>query len=88
MSSTLYVGNLDWNVDSSQLKEFFENQGSVVSARVITDRETQRSRGFGFVQMASPEEAQSAMTSLDGTSFHQRSLRVNIAEDRRNGNRQ
>ena len=84
MSKTLYVGNINFNATNDDLKTFFADQGEVVSARIITDRDNNnRSKGFGFVEMGTPEEAQSAMTSLNGTSFMQRELRVNIAEDRK-----
>lgn len=62
----IYVGNLPWTVDSSKLEELFSEHGVVVSARVVSDRETGRSRGFGFVEMSSESEMNDAISSLDG----------------------
>ena len=66
MGKKLYVGNLSYDVDSSSLEQLFGQFGQVVSAQVISDRETGRSKGFGFVEMASDDEAQPAVTSLNG----------------------
>lgn len=62
----IYVGNLPWDVDSSSLEEIFSEYGAVVSARVVSDRETGRSRGFGFVEMSTKDEMSNAITNLDG----------------------
>ena len=78
----LYVGNLSYSVDSHQLNECFAAHGTVESAQVVTDRETGRSKGFGFVEMASVEEAQAAIEALDGTDLDGRALRVNEARPR------
>jgi RNA recognition motif-containing protein len=84
MSSNLYVGNLPFEVREEELEELFAAQGEVVSAKVILDRETGRSRGFGFVEMGTAEEAQKAIQSLDGQDFKGRNLKVNIAQPREN----
>ena len=65
----LYVGGLPYSIDSDQLSELLSQFGTVTSARVITDRVTNASRGFGFVEMSSPEEAQKAIAALDGTQL-------------------
>ncbi|PIE51665.1 RNA-binding protein [Candidatus Fermentibacteria bacterium] len=78
----LYVGNLSWGVDNDSLRSFFENYGEVTDARVITDRETGRSRGFGFVEM--PEEAaRNAIAQCDGVELDGRPVRVSEARPRR-----
>jgi RNA recognition motif-containing protein len=82
MGSKLYVGNLSYNVTSSQLEELFSQHGTVQSAEVIQDRDTGRSKGFGFVQMGSDEEAQAAITSLNGQEHDGRALTVNEAKPR------
>ena len=82
MSSNLYVGNLPFEVSEEELRELFEAQGAVVSAKVITDRETGRPRGFGFVEMEQDEDAQKAIQNLDGQDFKGRNLKVNIAKPR------
>ncbi len=77
----LYVGNLSWGVDDDSLKTFFESYGEVTDARVITDRETGRSRGFGFVEM--PEEAaRNAIAQGDGAELDGRPLKINEAKPR------
>ncbi|MCK5841737.1 MAG: RNA-binding protein [Candidatus Sabulitectum sp.] len=77
----LYVGNLSWGVDDDSLKTFFESYGEVTDARVITDRETGRSRGFGFVEM--PEEAaRNAIAQGDGIELDGRALKINEAKPR------
>lgn len=78
----IYVGNLPWSVDSSRLEEMFGEFGEVVSARVVSDRETGRSRGFGFVEMSSQSEMNDAIANLDGESLDGRAIRVNAAEER------
>ena len=78
----MFVGGLSWNTDDSSLRAAFESFGEVTEAKVITDRDTGRSRGFGFVTMAEGGDADSAMASLDGSSLDGRSIRVNEAQDK------
>ncbi|KAD7479562.1 hypothetical protein E3N88_02698 [Mikania micrantha] len=78
----VYVGNLAWQVDSGRLEQAFSEHGKVIDARVIYDRETGRSRGFGFVTMASETEMNDAIAALDGQSLDGRAIRVNVAEER------
>lgn len=82
MSSNLYVGNLTFDTTSSDLEKLFAEHGQVSSAQVIVDRDSGRSRGFGFVEMADSESAQAAITALDGRSIDGRNLTVNIAKKR------
>ncbi len=82
MSSKLFVGNLSYNVTDTQLHDAFTPHGVVVEASVILDRATGRSRGFGFVTMSTPEEAEAAVEAMNGTSLDNRSLTVNIARPR------
>ena len=82
MSTKLFVGNLPYTMTSEDLKETFGPFGPVVSAKVITDRETGRSRGFGFVTMSTAEEAQNAIAALHGRDLDGRSLTVNVAKPR------
>jgi RNA recognition motif-containing protein len=81
----LYVGNLPFTTTQEELQEIFERFGSVASAAVIMDRETGRSRGFGFIEMEEASAADEAIKQLDGSDFGGRSLRVNEAHDRRGG---
>ncbi len=81
----LYVGNLTYSVDSENLQELFEQYGVVRSAQVLSDRETGRSRGFGFVEMDNDEEAEAAISSLDGSDHDGRRLTVNEARPRTQG---
>ncbi|WOL03895.1 29 kDa ribonucleoprotein A, chloroplastic [Canna indica] len=76
----VYVGNLSWGVDNLALATLFGEQGKVLDARVVYDRESGRSRGFGFVTYGSAEEVDNAIASLDGTDFDGRSIRVTVAE--------
>lgn len=78
----IYVANLSFKVQDSELQELFEAYGEVTSAKVITDRESGRSRGFGFVEMPDDMAATSAIEQLDGTDFSGRSLRVSEARPR------
>ena len=78
----IYVGNLSFDTNDASLRVAFEAHGEVSSAQVITDRDTGRSRGFGFVEMPSQEEAQAAMTALNGTELDGRALNVNEARPR------
>ena len=81
----IYVGNLDWSVGDSDLRDAFEAHGEVDSARVITDRQSGRSRGFGFVEMSNDEEAEIAIEKLDGADLKGRPLKVNKAKPRSEG---
>src|SRR2546429_6516685 len=82
MGKKLYVGNLSYEVDSSELEQLFGQHGTVVSAQIINDRETGRSKGFGFVEMGSDEEAQAAITALNGHEHGGRALTVTEARPR------
>lgn len=82
MGKKLYVGNLSYDVDSSALEQLFSAHGTVQSAEVIADRDTGRSKGFGFVEMGSDEEAQAAITALNGQQHSGRALTVNEAKPR------
>jgi cold-inducible RNA-binding protein len=82
MSTNLFVGNLTFATTSSELENLFAEYGEVQSAQVITDRDTGRSRGFGFVEMASSEAAEKAISSLDGRDVAGRQLKVNVAKPR------
>lgn len=82
MGNRLYVGNLSYDLSTEDLRQAFEPVGQVTDAKVLTDRETGRSRGFGFVTMATSELAQKAIQEMNGYVLGGRSLRVNEAEDR------
>lgn len=82
MSTKLFVGSLPWSVNDEELKETFEKHGTVVSAKVITDRDTRRSRGFGFVEMESSSDAQNAITALNDSELNGRNIVVNEARSR------
>ena len=82
MGKKLYVGNLAYGVTSSDLQRLFEAHGTVASAEVISDRDTGRSMGFGFVEMGSDQEAQAAIAALSGKEVDGRSLTVNEAKPR------
>lgn len=82
MASRLYVGNLNYDSTEDALKEHFSQAGEVESATIITDRMSGRSKGFGFVEMSSDEEAQAAITQLDGQILDERELRVDEARPR------
>jgi RNA recognition motif-containing protein len=85
MAKRLYVGNLKYTVTSAQLQELFEPYGTVNTAQVLSDRETSRSRGFGFVEMENDDEALAAIESLDGQDYDGRRLTVNEARPRTPG---
>ena len=94
MNKKIFVGGLPYSVTDDQLQELFTPHGAVESAKVIRDRYTDRSRGFGFVEMTTTEEAQTAIDALNGTELEGRTLTVNMSrprEDRsdrsRGGNR-
>ncbi len=80
MGKKLYVGNMSYDVDSSQLQEMFSAHGNVTSAEVISDRDTGRSKGFGFVEMSTDEEAQAAIAAMNGQDHGGRALTVNEAK--------
>lgn len=91
MAKKLYVGNLPYNIVDSDLQKVFEDHGTVESAQVIMDRDTGRSKGFGFVEMGSDQEAQAAIQALNGQDFNGRALTVNEArprEERSGGRRE
>src|SRR5690348_15355916 len=82
MSTKLFVGNLDFKVTENELQDAFAAHGTVVETNLVTDRETGRPRGFGFVTMSSPEEAQKAINALNGKELGGRALSVNVARPR------
>ena len=82
MATKLFVGSLSWNVKDDDLSELFATVGTVVSASVITDRDSGRSKGFGFVEMSSEEEAQKAIKELEGKELDGRPITVNEARPR------
>lgn len=82
MQNRLFVGNLPWSIDDEGLKNLFEGQGEVVSANVITDRDTGRSRGFGFVEFADEATASAAADALNGSEVDGREITVSIARPR------
>ena len=85
MGKKLYVGNLPYGVTDSDLQQMFEAHGAVQSAQVIMDRDTGRSKGFGFVEMGSDQEAQAAIAALNGAQMEGRSLTVNEARPKEGG---
>ena len=82
MATKLYVGNLTFGVTDSELQNMFEPHGTVKSAQIIMDRDTGRSKGFGFVEMSSGDEAQAAVAALNGQEVNGRALTVNEAKPR------
>lgn len=80
MGKKLYVGNLSFSVSDSDLQQLFSAHGNVASAQVIIDRDTNRSKGFGFVEMSSDQEAAAAISALDGQEHNGRALKVNEAK--------
>jgi RNA recognition motif-containing protein len=85
MGTKLYVGNLSYQTQEYDLRDHFAQHGEVVSASIVSDRDTGRSRGFGFVEMSSEEEAQRAQQALDGKDLDGRQLKVNEAKGRGEG---
>ncbi|XP_066349604.1 RNA-binding protein CP29B, chloroplastic-like [Miscanthus floridulus] len=81
-ANRVYVGNLSWGVDNSALANLFSGQGEVLEARIVYDRESGRSRGFGFVTYGSAEEVENAISNLDGTDLDGRQIRVTVAESK------
>lgn len=82
MSTNIYVGNLAFSTDSDSLRSLFAEYGEVNSAEVVADRDTGRSRGFGFVEMPSDEDAQAAISQTNGSTVDGRQLKVNVARER------
>src|SRR5271163_1631685 len=82
MGKKLYVGNLSYEVEASELEQLFGAHGQVVSAQIINDRDTGRSKGFGFVEMATDQEATAAVAALNGQQHNGRALTVNEARPR------
>ncbi|WP_020612530.1 RNA recognition motif domain-containing protein [Sediminispirochaeta bajacaliforniensis] len=82
MSKKIYVGNLSYEAREEDLESMFSQYGSVSSARIITDRDTNRSKGFGFVEMEDSSAADAAISALNGTEWKNRELKVNEARDR------
>ena len=82
MNNKLYVGGISYDSTDDTLRAHFEQAGTVTSATIIMDRETGRSRGFGFVEMETPEMAQAAIEMLDGQELEGRTLKVNEARER------
>jgi RNA recognition motif-containing protein len=82
MGTRLYVGNLPYSADDAQLVRIFSSYGEVVEARVITDRNSGQSKGFGFVEMRAEDAAQGAIAGLNGSALEDRALRVNLATER------
>jgi cold-inducible RNA-binding protein len=82
MATKLFVGSLSWGVDDASLSDFFASAGTVVSANVIKDRDSGRSKGFGFVEMSSDEEAKKAVAELNGKELDGRQINVSEARPR------
>ena len=82
MGNKIYVGNISWDANSDDLRNLFSEAGDVTDAVILTDRDTGRSRGFGFVTMATDEEAKSAIEKFEGHDFLGRNLKVNEARER------
>mgnify|MGYP002137035845 CR=1 FL=1 len=87
MSNKIFVGNLSWSTTDDSMKDFFATIGEVVSSRVIYEKGTRRSRGFGFVEMASAELAEKAVAELNEKELDGRNIRTSIAMDRPEGDR-
>ncbi|MFC1743993.1 RNA recognition motif domain-containing protein [Candidatus Riflebacteria bacterium] len=83
----IYVGNLPWETKEDDLKELFLPFGEIVTVKIITDRDSGRSRGFGFVEMKDAEEGKKAIADLDGTALNDRNLKVNEARPPRDNSR-
>ena len=84
MATKLYVGNLSYQTQEEDLRDQFAQFGTVVSATIVTDRDTGRSRGFGFVEMSTEEEARSAEAGMNGQELDGRTLKVNESKPREN----
>jgi RNA recognition motif-containing protein len=85
MGKRLFVGNLSFDVNESELRELFAQSGTVSDCKLVTDRETGRPRGFGFVEMSTDAEAAEAITNLNGRDYQGRTLNVNEAQERSGG---
>lgn len=85
MQEKLFVGGLSWNTDDQTLKQAFEQYGVVTEAKVVTDRDSGRSRGFGFVTMDAPASASDAIEGLDGTELDGRTINVSVAQAKKAG---
>ncbi len=83
MESKVYVGNLNWIATEESLTELFSKFGNVVSAKIVKDNFSGKSKGFGFVEMSSQKEAEKAIAELDGTDFMERTLKVSVARPQR-----
>ncbi|MCK4646067.1 MAG: RNA-binding protein [Candidatus Aminicenantes bacterium] len=83
MPAQIYVGNLTYSMTEDSLRELFEPFGEVTSTKIIKDRLTDRSRGFGFVEMENKDEAETAIQKIDGTEVEGRNMKVNLARPRR-----
>lgn len=84
-NNKLFVGNLSWTTTDEDLNKHFSKCGTVLNAKIITDRSTQKSRGFGFVEMETNEEAKRAIEELDNVLLNERNLRISLAEERGDG---
>lgn len=82
MSKKIYVGNLSWNTTESNLEDLFSEYGEITSIRIVTDRDTNRSKGFGFIEMANDNAAEAAISAINDLEVDGRNLRVNEAEER------
>jgi RNA recognition motif-containing protein len=82
MSAKLYVGNLSYNTQQNDLVDLFGQYGEVMSANIIVDRDTNQSKGFGFIEMASADEAQACISAINGSDLDGRQLKVNEAKER------
>jgi len=82
MSKRLFVGNLSFDTNELELRDLFTQNGTIVDLKVVTDRETGRSRGFAFVEMSTQDEATNAISELNGREFGGRTIKVNEAEER------
>jgi len=85
MGTRLYVGNLPYSVTELELRDLFASLGTITEAKIVTDRDTGRPRGFGFVEMSTEDEARKAIEELNGRDVQGRALAVKEAEDRRGG---
>ncbi len=87
MKNKIYVGNLNYATTEEQLEQLFASYGSVVSAVIVTDKYTDQSKGFGFIEMADEDAATAAISALNGTEFGNREIRVDHASDKKRNNR-
>jgi RNA recognition motif-containing protein len=87
MKKKLFVGNLPWKATEESLKTLFGEHGEVVSVKIVIDQYTGKSKGFGFVEMATAEDAESALNALNEKPFMDRNLRVSLAQERPQGDR-